>query len=101
MNGIGMHRIPDAVAIPVEEKIVACPPWEDMHVNMSHRLSGNVTVRLHKAQSVRLQRLVHRASQLSRGCALINSKRALRKRARSYTGAGRLLSCRYWGKAGL
>src|SRR5499427_640280 len=40
-----------------------------MHVNMPHRLSGDFTVRLHKAQSVRLQRLVHRASQLCHGCA--------------------------------
>jgi hypothetical protein len=34
MNGIGMHRIPDAVTIPVEEKIVACAPRQNMHVNM-------------------------------------------------------------------
>jgi hypothetical protein len=34
MNGIGMHRIPDAVTIPVEEKIVACAPRQNMHMNM-------------------------------------------------------------------
>jgi hypothetical protein len=34
MNGIGMHRIADAVTIPVEEKIVACAPRQNMHMNM-------------------------------------------------------------------
>jgi len=33
-NGIGMHRISDAVTIPVEEKIVACAPRQNVHVNM-------------------------------------------------------------------
>jgi hypothetical protein len=31
MNGISMHRIPDTVTIPVEEKIVACAPRQNMH----------------------------------------------------------------------
>ena len=69
MNGIGVHRIADAVTIPVDGKIVACAPRQNMHMNMWHRLPGDFTVRLHQAQSARPQRLVHRASQLSHGCA--------------------------------
>src|SRR5262249_3739475 len=63
--------IQDRVAhtVPVEGKIVACAPRQNMHVNVSHRLPGDFTVRLHKAQSARLQRLVHRASQLGHRCA--------------------------------
>jgi len=69
MNGIGVHRIADAVTIPVDGKIVVCAPRQNMHMNVWHRLPGDFTVRLHQAQSARPQRLVHRASQLSHGCA--------------------------------
>jgi hypothetical protein len=53
MNGIGVHRIADAVSIPVDGKIVACTPRQNVHMNMWHRLSGDFTVRLHQAQSAR------------------------------------------------
>jgi hypothetical protein len=69
MNRIGIHRIANAITIPVEGKIVACPPRQHMHMNMWHRLSGEFSVRLHKAQSGRLQRLVHRTGQPGNGCA--------------------------------
>jgi hypothetical protein len=72
-----MHRIPNAVTIPIEEKVVSCAPRQKMHVNMWHRLPGDFTVCLHKTQSARLQRLVHRASQLSHRCA--HGSKALRR----------------------
>jgi len=47
MNRIGIHRIANAITIPIDGEIVACPQRQHMYMNMWHRLSGEFTVRLH------------------------------------------------------
>ena len=69
LDRICLRRIGDTVAIPVDRKIVACPPRQDMHMDMRHCLAREYTVCLYQAQSAWLQRVVHRASQFGDSCA--------------------------------